>query len=55
MKRYYAYNTWEAGLAVAAKPQLMRPLHDVLALAEVLDVVEPAAQQKRAAAAPSTW
>ena len=38
-----AYRTWEPGLAVATKPQLVRPLHDVLAFAEVLDVVEPAA------------
>ena len=40
----YGHSTWEPGLAVAAKPLLMRPLHDVLALAEVLDVVKPAAQ-----------
>lgn len=39
----YGHSTWEPGLAVAAKPLLMRPLHDVLALAEVLDVVKPAA------------
>ena len=44
----YGHSTWEPGLAVAAKPLLVRPLHDVLALAEVLDVVKPAAQNPSA-------